>query len=195
MALREAVVNAFVHNDYTSEVPPVVEIFSDRIQITSYGGLVNGLSKEDFFECRSMPRNRELMRIFKDLDLVEQLGSGMERILKSYDESSFKITPNFLVVTFMFTEPVNDSINVSINGSNGVINDDINDNELLILNMIIENSKITRKLISEKLSISIRTVDRVIESLKSRSIIERVGSNKTGKWIVNKTTKAENEKI
>lgn len=71
VALREAVINAVVHNDYTYEVPPLFEIFSDRIVITSYGGLLNGLSEEDFFNCRSMPRNRELMRVFKDVGLVE----------------------------------------------------------------------------------------------------------------------------
>ncbi|MEG0899968.1 MAG: putative DNA binding domain-containing protein, partial [Oscillospiraceae bacterium] len=53
VALREAVINAIVHNDYTYEVPPLFEIFSDRIVITSCGGLLNGLSEEDFFHCRS----------------------------------------------------------------------------------------------------------------------------------------------
>ena len=104
IALREAVINAVVHNDYTSEVPPLFEIFSDRIQITSYGGLPIGLSKEDFFNCRSMSRNRELMRVFKDVGLVEQLGSGMSRILEAYDKSIFEITDNFMVVTFKFPE-------------------------------------------------------------------------------------------
>lgn len=104
VALREAVINAIVHNDYTREVPPVIEIYSDRISITSYGGLIEGLTREDFLECVSMPRNRELMRVFRDVELVEQLGSGMSRILKIYDESIFKFTPNFLIITFPFEE-------------------------------------------------------------------------------------------
>ena len=49
IALREAVINAVVHNDYTRQVPTLFEIFSDRIQITTYGGLVAGLSKDEFF--------------------------------------------------------------------------------------------------------------------------------------------------
>jgi predicted HTH transcriptional regulator len=72
VALREAIINAIVHNDYSSEVPPLFEIFSDRIVITSYGGLIDGLSEEEFFGCCSKPRNRELMRVFKDVGLVEQ---------------------------------------------------------------------------------------------------------------------------
>ena len=77
--MREALINAIVHNDFSREIPPVFEIFSDRMEFTSYGGLIQGQSKEDFFSCSSMPRNRELMRVFKDVGLVEQLGSGMSR--------------------------------------------------------------------------------------------------------------------
>ena len=102
IALREAVINAIVHNDYSREVPPIFEIYSDRIEITSYGGLPAGLSEEDFFGCRSMSRNRELMLAFKDVCLVEQLGSGMSRILRAYDRSAFSISPNFLVVSFRY---------------------------------------------------------------------------------------------
>jgi predicted HTH transcriptional regulator len=104
VALREAIINAIVHNDYSSEVPPLFEIFSDRIVITSYGGLIDGLSEEEFFGCCSKPRNRELMRVFKDVGLVEQLGSGMARILSAYDKSIFELSKNFTKVTFRFSE-------------------------------------------------------------------------------------------
>jgi len=106
-ALREAVINAIVHNDYHLGTP-VFEIFSDRITVTSTGGLVGGLSREDFFNCRSMLRNRILMRVFRDAELVESLGSGMTRILRAYDPSIFNLTPSFLVVTFPFEPEEND---------------------------------------------------------------------------------------
>lgn len=48
VALREAVINAIVHNDWTTEVPPVFEIYSDRIEITSTGGLSSIKNTEDF---------------------------------------------------------------------------------------------------------------------------------------------------
>ena len=65
VAMREALINAIVHNDFSQEIPPVFEFIS-------YGGLIQGQSEEDFFGCSSMPRNRELMRVFKDVGLVEQ---------------------------------------------------------------------------------------------------------------------------
>jgi len=49
VALREAIINAMVHNDYSREIPPKFEIFSDRIEITSAGSLPEGISEEDFF--------------------------------------------------------------------------------------------------------------------------------------------------
>ncbi len=60
-ALREAVINAIVHNDYSEELSPVIEIYEDKIVVTSYGGLLSRQTEEDFFGCMSMPRNRELM--------------------------------------------------------------------------------------------------------------------------------------
>jgi ATP-dependent DNA helicase RecG len=103
-ALREAVINAMIHNNYSNEIPPKIEIFSDRIEITSSGGLVQGINEEKLFSGYSTPGNKELMRVFKDIHLVEQLGSGMTRILNRYDRSIFTITPNFTRVAFPFTD-------------------------------------------------------------------------------------------
>ncbi|MDO8951128.1 MAG: ATP-binding protein [Draconibacterium sp.] len=103
----------FVHNDYSREVPPVVEIFSNRLVITSYGGLIEGLSQEEFFNGRSMPRNRELMRIFRALEFVEHLGSGMNRILRAYNRNIFNLSENFLEVVFPYEEDYLKSINQS----------------------------------------------------------------------------------
>ena len=94
-ALREAVINAFVHNDYSDLMCPAFYIFSDRIEIVSYGGLIDGMSKEELISGCSRPRNRELMRIFRDVDLVEQLGTGMEKMMAAYTPDIFDLTPNF----------------------------------------------------------------------------------------------------
>ncbi|WP_452219289.1 RNA-binding domain-containing protein [Lacinutrix undariae] len=99
IALREAIINAFVHNDFTREVPPKFEIFSDRIEITSTGSLPDGLSEKEFFEGYSIPRNKELIRIFKDLELVEQLGSGIPRIIAVYPKDCFHFSDNFLRIS------------------------------------------------------------------------------------------------
>lgn len=106
IALREAVINAIVRNDYTREVPPKFEIFADRIEITSACALPEGLSQTEFFEGYSIPRNKELMRIFKDLDMVEHLGSGLPRITEFFGPECFRFTENFLRLTFASSGPV-----------------------------------------------------------------------------------------
>lgn len=110
IALREAIYNAIVHNDYTREVPPKFEIFDDRIEITSAGSLPEGLSEMDFFEGVSIPRNKELMRVYRDLELVEQLGSGVPRILESYGKDCFRFMDNFTRMTFPVSEKVTEQV-------------------------------------------------------------------------------------
>jgi ATP-dependent DNA helicase RecG len=70
------------------------------MEITSAGSLPDALSRDEFFEGISVPRNKELMRVFKDLDLVEHLGSGVPRILQTYSKDCFKFSENFLRMSF-----------------------------------------------------------------------------------------------
>jgi len=187
--MREALINAIVHNDFSREIPPVFEIFSDRMVFTSYGGLIPGQSKEDFFSCSSMPRNRELMRVFKDVGLVEQLGSGMSRILRYYDKSIFEISEHFVKVIFPFTKPVEGQViaggNDSGNDSGNENGNDISD-ESRVFTLLQKEPETTAKKTSEILGISVRKVGRIMKSLRESGKISRVGSDRKGYWEINK---------
>lgn len=98
-ALREAVINAFVHNDYTTELSPTFEIYPNRLEIRSFGRLPETMSKEEFFTGTSMPKNKELMRIFSDIELVESLGMGIPRIVEAYGRECFTFSDNFIKMT------------------------------------------------------------------------------------------------
>ena len=102
VALREAVVNAIVHNDYSNGASPKFEFFSDRLEIVSAGGLPYGFNEEDFYNGLSSPRNKEIMRVFRDLGIVEHLGSGIPRIMEKYDIEPFEITENFIKIVFKY---------------------------------------------------------------------------------------------
>lgn len=206
IALREAVINAIIHNDYTNEAPPKFEIFDDRIEITSAGGLPEALSQEEFFEGVSIPRNKELMRIFKDLDMVEQLGSGVPRILEHYGKECFRFMPNFLRMTLMSQiddVAAGDTIGDNIVGANeeeiggqvggqvggqaggqaGGQVDNLTERQQEVFNIILSNQKISRKQLSEKLGINESAVQKHIDALKKKNIIER-DSATTGQWII-----------
>jgi predicted HTH transcriptional regulator len=68
-AVREAVINAIVHNDWSTEYPPKFEFFSDRLEISSFGGIQSEFTEEEFLQGYSAPKNPELMRVFRDLEL------------------------------------------------------------------------------------------------------------------------------
>mgnify|MGYP003630012713 CR=1 FL=1 len=191
IALREAIINAFVHNDYTREIAPKFEIFNDRIEITSAGSLPEGLSESEFFEGYSIPRNKELMRVFKDLDLVEQLGSGVPRILEFYSKDCFHFSNNFLRMVFPSSEPVHAFEQEEL--ADGLVKElvkelvkglvkELSETQIKILNLVAENKHITKSDMAEKIGTSTTTIDNHIEALKNKNVLQRVGGRKAGYW-------------
>ena len=84
IALREAVINAIVHADYGRHGSPLrVAIFSDRLEIDNPGGLPPGLTLEDVRLGVSKLRNGVIGRVFHELGLIEQWGSGIQRMTKA----------------------------------------------------------------------------------------------------------------
>ena len=177
VALREAVINSIVHNDFTREVPPKFEIFADRIEITSAGVLPDGLSEAEFFEGVSIPRNRELMRVYRDLELVEQLGSGVPRILESYGKECFRFMENFTRMTF----PASEDLTAKGGLVDGLV-DGLVESQRKIVDLIRDNPKISKKEMAEYIGISTTSVDKHIRSLREKNFIIRVGSDRTGHW-------------
>jgi len=170
-ALREAVINAIIHNEYTNGIPPVFEIFADGFVITSSGGLPQELNQAEFFDGISAPRNKELIRVFKDVKLVEQLGSGVQRMLKMYDRSIFKFSSNFLKVSFPME-------NVGENAFK------LNSTQKKIINLVKLDKHVTQADLSKQLNKSVRTIERNMKTLQKAKIITRIGSNTTGYWEV-----------
>ncbi|MGE4242355.1 ATP-binding protein [Ramlibacter sp.] len=81
VALREALVNAVVHADYAQRGAPIrLTVFEDRIEIENPGILLPGLTIDEMREGVSRLRNRVIGRAFKELGLIEQWGSGVQRM-------------------------------------------------------------------------------------------------------------------
>ena len=123
-----------------------------------------------------MPRNRELMRVFRDMELVEQIGSGMSRILKVYDRSIFEVTPSFTVVTFPF-EKAFIMLNEKIIGK-------INDKIKTTLDVIRDNPTATIVKLSELTGKSQSTISRELKEYQVAGFIRREGARKNGRWVV-----------
>ena len=184
VAVREAVINAIVHNDYSFEVPPKFEIFPDRLEITSAGRLPESLSREEFFTGISIPRNKELMRIYRDLDIVESLGSGIPRILRAYGEGCFKFTDNFIRITF----PASIQVDLA-SGPESSTEKTTEKTTEKILTTITKNPYITQSELARVCGITEDGIYWNIKKLKEDGILRRVGPNKGGHWeVVNNNT-------
>jgi ATP-dependent DNA helicase RecG len=92
VAIREALVNALIHRDYVNGGRDIkVGVYDDVVNIVSPGSLPNNITMEDIFNGRSESRNRVLANIFKELGLLEQWGSGINRIINSSKEYGLPI--------------------------------------------------------------------------------------------------------
>lgn len=186
-ALREAVVNAIVHNDYSNGATPKFEFFDDRLEITSAGGLPYGVETEDFLTGYSSPRNKEIMRVFRDLELVEHLGSGVPRILEKYDWSIFTIKPNYLRVTLPYAPSFHAKSGLADGLVDGLVDglaDGLVESQRKILDLVVKVPMISKRDMAEQIGISKTAIDKNIETLKSKGLLKRVGTNKSGHWEV-----------
>ena len=177
LAIREAVINAIVHNDYIYGAPSKIELFSDHLEITSIGRIPQGLSREDFFNGVSLPRNRELMRVFRDVEMVESLGSGMQRIMRKYTKDNFEFGDNYvrMIVPYSWvdeTEKVTGKVT-------GKVTEKTSDK---VLRLIAANPSITISRMMTALSMSDSGIRTVLRKLQAQGAVLRVGSDKTGHW-------------
>jgi ATP-dependent DNA helicase RecG len=95
-ALREAVINAIVHRDYSVPSNVQVEIYDDRVEIWNPGGLLPGITVEDLYkkEHKSVVRNKLIAQIFYDLGYIEKYGSGTIKIIDLCKQNRLP-TPEF----------------------------------------------------------------------------------------------------
>ena len=83
-ALREALLNAVIHRDYSFSASILISNYTDRIEIISAGGLVQGFSLKDVLMGFSICRNPKLADVFYRLDLIEAYGTGLKKIMNAY---------------------------------------------------------------------------------------------------------------
>ena len=84
--LREMTIHAHCHRNLLDESCIQVAIYDDRLEVTSPGGLYNGLTYEKVMNGHSKIRNKGIANLFSQMGLVEALGSGIKRILNAAEE-------------------------------------------------------------------------------------------------------------
>lgn len=166
-AVREALLNAIIHRDYGFNGSTIINIYDDRIEFISLGGLVSGLSMDAILMGVSQSRNAGLANVFFRLKLVESYGTGIKRIQALYKGSPKQAvfesaTGAFKTTIYNLNEP-GISEKMSLYQPN-------NEKEI-ILNLAIKQKSITRKDVEIALSIGSTKAYSLLTDLCNKGIL------------------------
>ena len=208
-AIREMIINAHCHRKLTEPSCVQVALYDDRLEVTSPGGLYNGLTYEAMMEGRSSIRNRAIANVFNQMGLVESWGTGIRRIMDAAKEYGLP-KPQFLefddmVRVNLFRQEFNDTTdNTSQNDGEttektpqndgettekNLSNEDIlfaklNKTQKQIISLIKNNPSISMETMAEQIQITQRNIEKNIKALREAQIIKRHGSPRGGYWEV-----------
>lgn len=127
-AIREMIINAHCHRNLLDESCIQVAIYDDRLEVTSPGGLYNGLTYEEVMRGHSKIRNKLIANIFGQMGLVEAWGSGIRRIISAAGEYGLPV-PTVEVFDDMFRVNLYRNVQDNVNGSNSEDNFGVNGGE------------------------------------------------------------------
>lgn len=188
-ALREAVVNAIVHRNYTINGTSIyVRIFDDRVEIENPGGLPNGITKRDFAKS-SVRRNPLIADLFNRMGKVERMGSGIDRMRNLMRDAGLKEPvfemDEFFRVTF-YRDPRYslkadsfEKVRATSEKTRGNTREKTREK---IIRSLKANPEITMERLAEIVGISSKGVEWQINKLKEDGVIRRIGPAKGGHW-------------
>lgn len=178
-ALREALLNAIVHRDYSFSGSIIISIYDDKIELVSLGGLVSGLSKEDILRGVSQTRNKNLANVFYRLKHIEAYGTGIQRIFDLYADNDVK--PDIIVTDNTFTM-VLPNRNANIDNQKNAISEPITKQEQIIIDYIKENGSITDDELQDLLDVKKSRAYIIAKSMKEKNIIVTNGRGSDKKY-------------
>jgi len=195
-ALEESLANACQHKSYQISEPVEIRIYLNRIMIINYPGPEPWIDMDEFREGKAISRryrNRRIGEFFKEIDLAEKMSTGITKILRTLSKNgspppTFKTDPerhslettiwihrSFEKMAGSFTENFTENFTESFT-------DKLSEKEKSLLGLIENNPNITTVAIAAELGVSRQTIAVSIKTLKEKGVINRIGSDKKGKW-------------
>nr|WP_321355598.1 RNA-binding domain-containing protein [uncultured Draconibacterium sp.] len=205
-ALREALINAIIHRDYINRGRDIkVGIYDDIVNVVSPGSLPHSITIEDVFNGRSEARNRVVAHVFKELNLIEQWGSGINRIIndcKTYGLHTPKIEEknDFFDVEIIRPQITTDDKQAESQAELQTVTNDYerlrtitNDYERLekekqdILLFLLDNHKISRKKAAELIGLKNTKTYEILSELVNENLIQKQGQGRSTYYTIVRT--------
>lgn len=186
-AVREVLLNACVHRDYSFSGSTIINIYDDRIEVVSMGGLVPGMELESIFLGASNPRNRNLAHLFYRMRLIESYGTGIDKIQRMY--ADFSLKPKFETAKGVFRVTLPNCNDVAMVKKTkqraGVEKKNTNEQEKdLLVTYASENGQITRKETEELLQVGATKAFRLLRELCEEGILAVEGTGRLSRYIL-----------
>ena len=176
VAVREALLNLLVHREYSFSASALISIYMDKIEFTSIGGLVNGVTLKDVMMGISVCRNTKLANVFYRLGLIEAYGTGIRKIMNAY--SGTGLTPQIETSDNAF-KIILPNLNVHEGQKKPVADKSVGNEPIqVVLAMAKEYGSITRKEVEKKLGISQTTCGRLLKQMVENGQIVQVGKGR-----------------
>ena len=202
-ALREAIANALIHRDYSSNTEGAyiyLRIFDDRIEILNPGDLYGNnrlekLGTDNMLEVR----NNTIIRLLEETtDIVENRHTGIatmrdEMTKMNLPEPEFETLRGTFKVTFRKEKTESNGQNKTEKNQSGQKWTEADRNDIIIgmestqdkiIYLVKENPRITQIMMSNKLGVARSTISSNIQKMKEQGILKRVGSDRNGYWKV-----------
>jgi len=180
-SLREALLNAVIHRSYYFNSSILVTLYDDKFEIVSMGGLIDGITIKEIFKGISSSRNPNLANIFYRLGYVESFGTGVGRIMDSYEKYDKKPVFDATENTFSITLP-NMNYEDTISKSN-TIKASLSQEDIII-NYIKEYNKINRNETEKLLNVSKTRAYKILNNMLEKNIIKKQNNGKNTYYVL-----------
>ena len=187
--------NTLAHRDYSSGYPAKMIIDDEKITVEN-SNLAHGMGALDLQKFEPFPKNPAISKVFREIGLADELGSGMRNTYK-YTQLYSGQNPLFEEGDIFRTViPLKKIATQKVGGGNvphdvahdvaqGVVHDVAHDKIILaefIKEKVRSNDRITRKAIADEAGVSVKTIERAIKEIDN---LQYVGSGNNGHWELN----------
>ena len=166
-AIREAVLNSLVHREYGLSTSTFINIYDDRMEFLTVGGLAPGITLDAILSGVSHSRNERLANIFYRLELVEAYGTGIMRIMNDYANHPVKPEIKVTDSSFMLTLP-----NMHYSRTEPSI--DINGQEINVMELIERDGFVTSNSLADALKLGKTRCCNILKAMATTGKVKKV---------------------
>lgn len=216
LAIREAILNAFIHRDYSSFSSSIaINIYPEKLEINSFGGLPKGLTIKSLSEDHlSIPVNPDIAHVFFLRGWIEKIGIGTIKMIAHCKELGFippvwkvkdnnvSVTFPDVVVPFNYSEGISEGISEGLNtllvkaineGISEGLSEGLNSTYISVIEVLIKNGSLKVGQLAKEIGKSSKTIERYVAFLKEIGAIEYEGSKKAGGYKISENLLKRNK--